>query len=105
MLKKKVVAKKGSKMQYVVNNSSMSKYYNEETQQKPAAPEGVCIGIDQYWSPTGDCVEVWRAWDAYCWTYEYSTDDCYSVERQVFLDPSLLDPDIPQEECYVSTKN
>lgn len=47
------------------------------TSSIPASPEGICITFDQYQKPTGDCVKVWRAWDAHCegeWT-----DDCDTV--------------------------
>ena len=39
----------------------------------PQAPEGICVTIEQYWTPSGDCIDIWKAWDDYCWTNEYST--------------------------------
>lgn len=71
----------------------------------PPAPSGQCITIDQYWSPTGSCIEIWRAWDAYCWTYEYQTQDCADVESEIWMDPSLLDPEVPEDGCWISIRD
>ena len=75
------------------------KYWDGKT--VPQAPEGECITVSQYWSPSGDCIDIWKAWDDYCWSNDYESEDCLRVEAEVWLDPSLQDPEVPEEDCYV----
>ena len=75
------------------------KYWDGKT--VPQAPEGECITVSQYWSPSGDCIDIWKAWDDYCWSNDYESEDCLRVETEVWLDPSLLDPEVPEADCYV----
>ena len=54
------------------------KYWDGKT--VPQAPEGECITVSQYWSPSGDCIDIWKAWDDYCWSNDYESEDCLRVE-------------------------
>ena len=66
----------------------------------PERPQGLCVTQEQYLWPNDECEVIWQVWDDYCWWMDYA-DVCQDVKREVRRDPSLLEPEVPDDHCFV----
>ena len=72
----------------------------------PSAPTTpACLTVEEYyWTSEACAVEIFT-WKDYCWWMKVSDEmveeQCDQVRKEVWLDPSLADPQPPIEACYL----
>ena len=77
-------------------------YPGDPVPEPPSSP--TCTTVEEYYWPTEACATENYTWKDYCWWMNFEEDEnpCSAVRDEVWLDPSLEDPDIPAEECFVA---